>query len=104
MRRILAIVLIVIMAFLSVSCKKEEYVSESSEPTLEGPTIEMDLENSDESSEGIMSITADKLGITHENYPIIDGSTSTLGIVEGINRAMYEIAKMIIGLKQHRKQ
>lgn len=90
MRRIVAIVLIVTMAFLFVSCKKGGDMSESSEPTLEGPTIEKDLDNSYESSESIMSNTADKLGITHENYPIIDGSTSTLGIVQGINRAMYK--------------
>jgi len=37
-----------------------------------------------------MSNTALELGITHENYPRIDGSTSTLAIVQAINRAMYK--------------
>lgn len=78
------------MIFFFVSCEKEEDLSESIEPTLEEPTLEEDLAKGDESSESIMSITADTLGITDENYPIIDGSTSTLSIVEGINRAMYK--------------
>lgn len=37
-----------------------------------------------------MSETADRLGITHQNYPKIDGSTSTLSIVKTINQAMYQ--------------
>jgi len=35
-----------------------------------------------------MTETAQALGITPENYPLIDGSTSTLGIVQAIWRAM----------------
>lgn len=93
MRKVLAIVLIITMAFSFASCKKKVYISESTEPTLESQTIEKNLDNGHESSEIIMSSLADKLGITHENYPIIDGSTSTLGIVEGINRVMYEDGK-----------
>lgn len=90
MKRILAIILIITMTFFFVSCEKEEDLSESIEPRLEEPTFEEDLDKGDELSDSIMSITADTLEITDENYPIIDGSTSTLSIVEGINRAMYK--------------
>lgn len=41
-------------------------------------------------TENLMSDTANELGITHENYPIIDGSTSTLSIVRAIHMAMYQ--------------
>lgn len=41
----------------------------------------------------IMTGTADKLGITDQNYPRIDGSTSTLPIVRAINRAMYQVSE-----------
>ena len=92
-RKVLAIILIITMAFSFASCKKKVYISESTEPTLESPTIEKNLDNGHELSGIIMSSLADKLGITHENYPIIDGSTSTLGIVEEINRVMYEDGK-----------
>lgn len=43
-----------------------------------------------ESREKLMSDTANKLGISHENYPIIDGSTSTLSMVRAIHMAMYQ--------------
>ncbi len=36
-----------------------------------------------------MTVSADTLGITAENYPLIDGSTSTLCIAEAIYRAMF---------------
>lgn len=36
-----------------------------------------------------MTATANSLGITAKNYPIIDGSTSTLPLVQAIYRAMY---------------
>jgi phosphate transport system substrate-binding protein len=36
-----------------------------------------------------MTTTADALGITAKNYPKIDGSTSTLSIVQAVYRAMY---------------
>ena len=56
---------------------------------IESEWVKFAKEKSNETSKNIMSSTADTLGITHENYPRIDGSSSTLGIVEGINRAMY---------------
>ncbi|TJX58953.1 phosphate ABC transporter permease, partial [Soehngenia saccharolytica] len=37
-----------------------------------------------------MSSIAEDYNISHENYPRIDGSTSTLSIVKAINRAMYK--------------
>lgn len=39
--------------------------------------------------EGEMTETAVSLGISPDNYPRIDGSTSTLAIAQGICRAMY---------------
>lgn len=36
-----------------------------------------------------MTATAHSLGITAKNYPIIDGSTSTLNLVQAVYRAMY---------------
>ena len=42
------------------------------------------------STDAVMTETAKQLGITAENYPRIDGSTSTLGIVQGIWSAMNE--------------
>lgn len=55
------------------------------EVVVQGNTI-------NKSSRNLMSKTADKYGITHQNYPIIDGSTSTFSIVSEINRAMYQDA------------
>ena len=40
--------------------------------------------------DALMTDTAKAFGITAENYPRIDGSTSTLSIVKAIHRAMYE--------------
>lgn len=44
----------------------------------------------DKTENNLITETAEKYGITHENYPKIDGSTSTLGLVETINSAMYK--------------
>jgi len=49
-----------------------------------------DSNTSNQRFKNLMTETAEKLGITHENYPRIDGSTSTLSIVRAINRAMYQ--------------
>lgn len=40
-----------------------------------------------------MGETAAQYGVTHENYPRIDGSTSTRGIAMAINRAMYRYSE-----------
>ncbi|EHQ89631.1 PstS family phosphate ABC transporter substrate-binding protein [Desulfosporosinus youngiae] len=44
---------------------------------------------SEGSTDGTMTAGAQALGITALNYPIIDGSTSTLSIVQSVYRAMY---------------
>lgn len=72
MRKVLLFVLILIMTFLSASCTKITNTA---------------AVNNDSN---LMSATADKLGISHQNYPRIDGSTSTLSIVIAINKAMYQ--------------
>lgn len=80
MRKFMGIVLLICISIASISCENEEIVPE----TVEKPTKEIN------SSTNIMSDTANEYGITHENYPMIDGSTSTLSIVKAINRAMYK--------------
>nr|WP_315989099.1 hypothetical protein [Desulforamulus aquiferis] len=67
MRKILLILLIILMALSFVACTKGADM-----PTNNAT----DKENSN-----LMTDTADKLGITHQDYPRIDGSTSTLSIV-----------------------
>lgn len=79
MRKIIVIVILICLSITLVSCQKE-IVPESTEiPTKES-----------HSSINIMSNTANEYDITHENYPKIDGSTSTLSIARAINTAMYQ--------------
>lgn len=85
MRKRLPIVLIFIMLlFLLISCNRQNHKQNSS---VKEPET---LESHGDSGQNLMTETADKLGITHENYPTIDGSTSTLAIVRAINNAMYQ--------------
>lgn len=55
----------------------------------DGNIIEVTI-NEVETTDALMTDTARSLGVTAENYPRIDGSTSTLGIVEAIYRAMHQ--------------
>lgn len=74
--------LLVIMISLSlISCIKE---------TVPPSTIEVPTTEAPDLSTAMMSDMAKEYGITDENYPKIDGSTSTLSIVRAINRAMYD--------------
>lgn len=90
MRKPLVFVLIFIMALSVVSCTKSLDKPNPTDLTSEKPTASDDFSPIDELPENLMSETADKLGITHQNYPRIDGSTSTLSIVRAINKAMYQ--------------
>ena len=91
MRKPLAFVLILIMTLSLVSCAKSTDKPEPTGLTSEKPTVNNNNPSPiNESPENLMSDTADKLGITHQNYPRIDGSTSTLSIVRAINEAMYQ--------------
>lgn len=80
------------MTFIGVYGTRE-YDDRTKIPSITLQTDDRILSFIDISSESVknpMSSTADKYGITNENYPRIDGSTSTLGIVRGINGAMYK--------------
>lgn len=89
MKKPLAMIVTIMIALLFISCQKQEEIQRPPNLKSEKPTVESS-NNNDKSSKNFMSDTADKLGITHENYPIIDGSTSTHSIVSAINRAMYQ--------------
>ncbi|NLZ92711.1 MAG: phosphate ABC transporter permease [Firmicutes bacterium] len=74
MKRLYSLILVVLVLLLSACSNK----SDVQEPV--NPTPEEEVE---------MTATAKALGITNANYPKIDGSTSTLGIVQAVYRAMY---------------
>lgn len=79
-RKSIIILLAIAISISLISCGKETVPPSTSEaPTKETPTL----------STAMMSDTGKEYGITDENYPKIDGSTSTLSIVRAINRAMY---------------
>lgn len=80
MRKDKAILLIIFLTIILSSCQKFVVIPK----TTEIPTIES------QSSVNLMSSTAKEYGITDENFPKIDGSTSTLSIVRAIKRAMYQ--------------
>lgn len=90
MRKLLSFELIFVLALSFISCTKSPDILESTGSTFENATVNNDSNLSNQSPKNLMSGTADKLGITHQNYPRIDGSTSTLEIVRAINKAMYQ--------------
>jgi len=90
MKNFLILTLIIILALLSISCTKLPHTPESMDSTSTNETLNNNSNVSNQSDINLMSNTADKLGITHQNYPRIDGSTSTLSIVRAINNAMYQ--------------
>ncbi len=81
MKKNLIAFLVVIITISFISCKKDV-----SPPT----TPETSTKEESNLSTTIMSNTAKEYGITDENYPKIDGSTSMFSIVRAINRVMYE--------------
>lgn len=90
MRKSMSFVLILLMVLLLVSCTKNPDASGPKGPTIEKADTNNDSNPGDQLPKNLMSNLADKLGITHEDYPKIDGSTSTLSIVKAINEAMYQ--------------
>lgn len=66
----------IFLTFLLTSCT-------ISEPTQPAAAVMGSKDNA-------MTELAEVLGIDHEDYPEIDGSTSTLSIVRAVNRALYE--------------
>lgn len=89
MKKSVMVVLLFVMFLSSVSCTKSLNTLES-----KGSTSETIVNNGSnpgtQAPNNLMSTTADKLGITHQNYPRIDGSTSTLAIIKAINNTMYQ--------------
>jgi len=71
---------------MEVAINEVETTAGTTKPTAPYPTTTDDPLPED----ALMTDTAKALGITAENYPRIDGSTSTLNIVKAIHRAMYE--------------
>ena len=94
LRKLLTFTLIIIMTLLFASCKKSQDIPESAgaisnNTTVIDETVKDNSGTGNETDTSMMSDTANELGITRQNYPRIDGSTSTLAIVQAINRAMY---------------
>ncbi len=87
MKKIIMFMLLFTLSLSLASCANSKDNQEATVP--EKPTINSNSSVADESTKKQMSGIASKLGITHENYPEIDGSTSTLAIAQAINRAMY---------------
>jgi len=81
--------LILIMTITFVLCSKSSNIPNSLKPISEKQTVDSNYG----SHKNDMTDTAKQLGITHQNYPRIDGSTSTLSIVRAINMAMYQSAE-----------
>ncbi|AQS58954.1 hypothetical protein B0537_07575 [Desulforamulus ferrireducens] len=86
MKKLLISILIIMTAFFFVSCTRGTDMPNSTGTTANSATFD---NKTNVGNQNLMSDTADKLGITNQNYPKIDGSTSTLSIVRAINQAMY---------------
>lgn len=89
MKKLLMITLIIIISVSFISCKKIQDIPEPLD-TMEKPTVETKSITNDKVDSDIMTTTAEEYGITNENYPKIDGSTSTIALVRAINLNMYE--------------
>ena len=80
----LLLILLIIISLTNVSCKNidsEEH---------ENSTTEFKEPTDDNINANLMTATAEEYGITNENYPNIDGSTSTLDLSRQINMTMYK--------------
>lgn len=90
MRKLLIILLIISISLTNVSCKKVEDIPTPLDTTTEQATLEDKPSIKVNVDRNLMTVTAEQYGITHENYPKIDGSTSTLHLSRQINLNMYE--------------
>lgn len=84
MKRLIALLTAFVCVLSLTACGEKEVTSNAGKTTAPSTTTDPALPE-----DVLMTETARKLGITAENYPRIDGSTSTLGIVETIYRAMH---------------
>lgn len=80
MKKILVVILAIFLSLNLMSCQMETAPDEP-ESTLPAEESSLPMNT--------MTTTAEDYGISHENYPRIDGSTSTISIAKAINRAMY---------------
>lgn len=87
MKKILVLLTILMLVFSACS-KDTGTVDPSTSETLTSIQSAITQPETGESNRQ-MTGTANALGITSANYPKIDGSTSTLSIVQAIHRAMY---------------
>ncbi len=83
MQRIISVIVTSLMLLTLCACSHNAGAAKP--PTPPAPTQAAPEGNRG----GTMTATAASLGITAQNYPRIDGSTSTLSIVQAIHRAMY---------------
>lgn len=90
MKKQLIIMLIICISLTLVSCKKVEDIPEIIDTTIRQPTVEDKPDLPEVPDKNLMTMTAEEYGITHENYPKIDGSTSTLDLSRQINMTMYK--------------
>lgn len=85
MKRIISLILANLMLLTLCACSNNG-TTEVQRPTPPPNTTQPAPEGNADST---MTTSADALGITAKNYPRIDGSTSTLSIVQAVYRAMY---------------
>lgn len=83
------IALCLTVCFLLSACAPAPEPTMPAPTTAEAPTEEYRPEGAGAGS-AVMTPTAQAMGITEENYPRIDGSTSTLGLVRAVWRAMVD--------------
>ena len=89
MKKMICLLIVLILAFQLPACSdktskyKEGETETQTEPEISQPTTQ------EKGNGALMSNLAIELGITNENYPKIDGSTSTLPIVQEIYNTMY---------------
>jgi len=96
MKRITAIILL--CGLLLCGCSSTaELPEEHVQPTQPEPTKPYPEAEGEVSGDGVMTETAAALGITYEDYPRIDGSTSTLGLVRAVWRAMVDETSAAFG-------
>jgi len=96
MKRLASAVLaaVLVLSLLQLAACVPQIVSSSAAPTLPGAEGSSAGQSPSQTAEdtpavGVMSETARSLGITQENYPRIDGSTSTFGINWTVWRTMH---------------
>ncbi len=83
MRKIVVLVLAIAMMLTFGACADTDTTAVKQPAALPTPPASSGMIS------GTTTASADALGITTENYPLIDGSTSTLAIVQAVYRAMF---------------